>query len=51
MCEQGGILFWLQGNLQDLLDISSEIALIKLDNNQKSCNNEYFLKLTVIYPY
>ena len=52
MCEQGGILFWLQGNLKDLPDISSEIALIKInDENQKSCNNEYFLKFTVIYHY
>jgi hypothetical protein len=27
---QGGILFWLHGNLRDVQDISSEIALIKI---------------------
>jgi hypothetical protein len=45
-----GILFWLRGSLKDLLTISPEIALFKHnDNNQKSCNKAYFLKLPVNY--
>ena len=55
MCQlvgQGGILFWLRGSLRDLLAISPEIALIKHnDNNPKSFNKAYFLKLPVNYPY
>ena len=49
---QGGIIFWLRGSLRDLPAISPEIALIKHnDNNQKSFNKAYFLKLPVNYPY
>jgi hypothetical protein len=47
-----GIIFWLRGSQQDLPAISLKIALIKHnDNNQKSLNKAYFLKLPVIYPY
>ena len=49
---QGGIIFWLCGNLQDVSDISHEIASIKNYNNDKFVQkNVYFLKLTRNYPY
>ena len=34
---QGGILFWLRGNLRDGLGISPEIAVIKNRNNDRKC--------------
>ena len=34
---QGGILFWLRGNLRDRPGISPEIALIKNKNNDRKC--------------
>jgi hypothetical protein len=29
-CNQGGIIFWLRGSLQDVPDILPKIALIKI---------------------
>ena len=34
---QGGISFWLRGNLRDLPGISPKIALIKNKNNGRKC--------------
>ena len=34
--QQVGIMFWLPGNRQDVLDISPEIAGIKNDDNAKN---------------
>ena len=34
---QGGIIFWLRGNLWDVLDISPEIALMINDDNDQIC--------------
>ena len=35
--EQGGILFWLCGNLRDRLGISPEIALVKNEEDDRKC--------------
>ena len=34
---QGGILFWLRGNLRDRPAISPEIALINNEDNDRKC--------------
>ena len=49
----GGIIFWLRG-IWDLLDISPETMRMKdygIDNDKKSHNNAYFMKLTRNYSY
>ena len=38
---QGGIIFWLRGSLQDVPDISPEIALMKNDDNDQICIEIY----------
>ena len=38
---QGGILFWLRGNLRDWPGISPEIALIKNKNNERNLYKAY----------
>ena len=45
--DQGGIIFWLRGSLQDLADNSPKIVSIKnYDNCKNLHNNAYFRKST-----
>jgi hypothetical protein len=50
--KQGGILFWLHGNLRDRPGILPEIAIIKSKDNDRKCiSGVYLLKFTENYPY
>ena len=49
---QGGIIFLLPRNIRDLPYVSPKFAVIKdCENDKKSYNIAYFLKLTGNYPY
>jgi hypothetical protein len=50
--QQGGILFWLRGNLRDRPGILPEITFTENKIDDRKCLKRlYFLKCTVNYPF